>query len=223
MIRSFRDHRAAWSFLALGAVLLAALGVRRFGSSRTWSIRNAPPKSREIICFGDSLVAGVGASDFRHSYPGWLQQILGRRVMAFGHPGATAEQAWKHLSELPPVAGTVVIVTLGGNDILRQVPLEQTCRWLERIFTELQRRGAVVVYTGIAGIFSGKRTRCARRLCRRTGVLFVPDVLRGILSRSDLKSDPVHPNDRGYRRMAERVAAVLARRHWRPPTGDASS
>jgi lysophospholipase L1-like esterase len=37
----------------------------------------------------------------------------------------------------------------------------------------------------------------------------VPDILDGILGRNDRMSDSIHPNDEGYRMMAERIESVV--------------
>jgi len=204
---------AGKSWLWGAAVLAVVCGwfVYRHVAGSGYPIRNVPPGEGPIVCFGDSLVAGVGADSAEGTYPACLQRMLGRSVVTFGFPGATAEEGWGRLRRKSAIRGSIVIVTLGGNDILRKVPVEDTCRWLRKIFAELQERGAVVVYAGVAGVFSGERTRRCRTLCRETGVLFVPNVLRGILGRNDLKSDTVHPNDKGYRIMAQGVADALTK------------
>jgi lysophospholipase L1-like esterase len=40
-------------------------------------------------------------------------------------------------------------------------------------------------------------------------VLFVPDILDGVISSPSLMSDYVHPNDAGYAKIAERVEKAL--------------
>ena len=47
------------------------------------------------------------------------------------------------------------------------------------------------------------------RLARRTSAGLVPDILDGILGRRDRMSDAIHPNDEGYRLMAERLEPAV--------------
>jgi lysophospholipase L1-like esterase len=48
-----------------------------------------------------------------------------------------------------------------------------------------------------------------KRLANEKRCLFVPNVLSGILTSPELKSDEVHPNARGYQLMADRIAGPL--------------
>jgi len=209
--------------LLLSLVAVAALGVGWFlvaawrDRVNGWRLVNVPPRSGTIVCFGDSLVAGIGADSPDAAYPAQLGKMLGRQVRALGFPGFTAEQGWKKLGQIPDPKAAVVVVTLGGNDILQRVPPATTCEYLEKIFKELQQTGAAVVFTEIGGVFSGDRSRRYRALCRKRGVAIVPGVLKGILSSPGLKADQIHPNAEGYRLMAERVAHVLRSLDLVPP------
>ena len=46
-------------------------------------------------------------------------------------------------------------------------------------------------------------------LARRLGAGLVPDILGDILGNSALMSDAIHPNDRGYELMADRIEPML--------------
>lgn len=198
------------------AVLLAALAAWRLwpdGLNR-WPMANpAVAPDAPLIAFGDSLVAGVGASSARAAYPALLGETLGRQVVVHGHPGATAGEARRLLAGLPPrLEGHLVVVTLGGNDLLQRIPWSRTEEDLRAVFQELQDRGALVAFTGVESpLFGGDVAAGHRRLCRESGVILVPDALAGITANPALRADAVHPNDAGCRKMADRVAAVLRR------------
>lgn len=193
---------------AAGILAMALFLVWRGTRLNRWEIVNRPPQQRQIVCFGDSLVHGVGATSAEGGYPFQLGQMLGIQASAYGVPGETAAEGLERLAETPEIAECIAIVTLGGNDILRRIPWEETEKSLEAIFRALQSRGCMVVYTGVKG-FGGGLSGRHRRLCRRAGVVLVPNILKGILGDPKLKADQIHPNNRGYAIVAERIATVV--------------
>jgi lysophospholipase L1-like esterase len=201
--------RVALVVVAIWLVFVAAGLWRRFRLNR-WPIRNLPVQSGAVVCFGDSLVSGVGADTPEETYPAKLERLLGREVVADGTPGETTGGALDVLKRGGgPQDVPLVIVTLGGNDMLNRVLLKSTLRNLAGIFEELQRRGSVVAFTVVESPISGGRGKALTKLCKKHGVIVVPDILGGILGRGKLKADPIHPNGKGYAIVAERVAEVV--------------
>ncbi|MDP7396157.1 MAG: GDSL-type esterase/lipase family protein [Lentisphaeria bacterium] len=170
---------------------------------------NTPPAANTICCLGDSLVAGIGVDDQADSFPAVLGELIGREISALGTSGASTADGVDLCEQIATGACGVVIVTLGGNDIMQQVPYDETEKNLETIFMNLQGRGAVVVFTGVLSPLSLSRGRKYKALCKRMGVLFVPDIMAGIITNPRLRTDEVHPNAEGYRLIAERVATKL--------------
>jgi len=192
--------------------LVAGLGLWRLlrtDRMNTWYVRNLPIAQGPVLCFGDSLVEGVGASTEKDTYPAQLGRLLGREVSVHGVSGMTAAEGLQALRAASDLRAPLAVVTLGGNDILRRTPIEETRSALEELIGELQARGCVVAYTEVLGVVPGKRAKMHRALCRRLGVILVPDVMDGILRNDGLLSDAIHPNDEGYALVAQRVAAVL--------------
>jgi hypothetical protein len=95
--------------------------------------------------------------------------------------------------------------------MLRQVSLAETQAALESLFGDLQAQGCAVAYTEVLGLRPGRRARMHREVCRRQGVILVPDIMDGILRNDQLLSDGVHPNDEGYALIAKRVATAVQR------------
>ncbi len=84
------------------------------------TITNFPPRNGPIIAFGDSLTAGVGAS-MGQSFPSQLARRADVSIVNAGISGDTTRDALERLErdvlERDP---SVVIVWLGGNDILQR-------------------------------------------------------------------------------------------------------
>jgi acyl-CoA thioesterase I len=190
--------------LMLGALLLLA------SCGGPVELANIPPQNTQICCFGDSLVAGVGAGGNQHSYPAVLDTLLpDNEVVTLGKSGDTTADGLSKVAMFANKRFGVIVVTLGGNDILQRVHWDTTKANLHSLFQELKKTGAVVVFTGVTGPLNPTRNSHYARICEVEGVLLVPEILGGILSNSDLKADEVHPNADGYRIMAERVATAL--------------
>jgi acyl-CoA thioesterase-1 len=194
-----------------GALLVVlAAGVTWWLWPKSWPIVNAQPRGSAIIAFGDSLTAGTGAGD-GNDYPTVLGRLLGVEVLNRGVPGDTTADAIKRLER--DVLGEdprIVIVCLGGNDGLQRLPMEATFENLRQIIQAIQREGALVVLVGVRSVSLADRYGGHfERLARDTGCVFVSDILAGILNDPSKKSDQIHPNDAGYRLMAERIAAAV--------------
>jgi lysophospholipase L1-like esterase len=163
-----------------------------------------------VVAFGDSLTYGTGAAE-SESYPAVLAQLIGRRVVRAGVPGEVTAQG---LARLPQVIEehrpALVIVCLGGNDLLRRVDEQQIRSNLRQIITTIRGRGISVVLVGVprpalltsAATFYGE-------LAKEYGIPYEGKVLNDIMHQLDLKADTIHPNAKGYRRMAEAIAALL--------------
>ena len=97
------------------------------------TITNYPVPSGNIIAFGDSLTAGVGATAGR-DYVSQLAEALSTSIENEGISGNTTEDALARLeSDVIAKNPEVVIVWLGGNDILQ--------RYYEDVFTGAQNPG----------------------------------------------------------------------------------
>jgi lysophospholipase L1-like esterase len=188
---------------ALAAVLLTGCG------ERVPRIAAVAP-DEVIVAFGDSLTYGTGAAE-PESYPAVLAQLIGRKVVRAGVPGEVTAQG---LARLPQVIDehrpALVIVCLGGNDMLRKVDERQTRSNLRRIIRTLRERGVSVVLVGVprpalltsAAAFYGE-------LATEYRIPYEGKVLNEIMHQLDLKADLIHPNAKGYRRMAEAIAELL--------------
>jgi lysophospholipase L1-like esterase len=176
----------------------------------TWPIRNAPPGAGWIVCFGDSLVRGRGAEP-EESYPAVLARLLGREVLNRGRDGDTSESALERLDDdVLAFSPSVVIITLGGNDMLGRVPIEDTVRSLRKVFERILAARAMIVFLAIHPPFvSDERMARVKELCRELGVLYVDSVMDGMWRNRTLMSDDIHPNAAGYRIIAERVRDAL--------------
>ncbi len=163
-----------------------------------------------IVAFGDSLTYGTGAAE-HESYPAVLAQLIGREVARSGVPGEITVQA---LQRLPEVLGEhkpkLVIVCLGGNDMLRKVNEAETIANLRAIVRKTKESGAAVVLIGVPRpALLTSAPKFYEEIAKEFGIPYEGAVVTGVLYKSEFKSDPIHPNAKGYRRIAEAIADLL--------------
>ncbi len=175
------------------------------GDSLDWDVKYSPAPSDAIVAFGDSLTYGFGAKP-TESYPVILSLLLRRDVVNLGENGLTTKAALDRIDRVIAENPSVVLITLTGNDIIRQIPIEETLSSLNEIFKRLHEREIMIVYVAIDPPFVRKeRLIKIKDLCRRTGVLYVPNALSDLWMNSQLMTDQVHPNSAGYKIMAEKI------------------
>lgn len=163
-----------------------------------------------VLAFGDSLTYGTGAKA-EESYPAVLSGLLGRNVVRAGVPG---EQTAGGLQRLPGVLDEhrprLVIVCLGGNDMLRKGAPDVIEANLRGMLKEIRGRGMDAVLVGVPapGLITSA-PEFYEKLAREFAIPYEGKIVTSVLYKPELKSDPIHPNADGYRRMAEAIAKLL--------------
>ena len=171
------------------------------------ALANFPRATGPIVCFGDSITRGYGASPGR-TYPERLAGHLGLPVVNAGRDGDTTATALARLDEVLALQPRLTIVELGGNDLLRKTPKEQTFRNLDQIVARLVAGGSMVmiVHAKFGLFLSDPYREGYAAIADARGALLVVDVLDDILGNPARMYDQIHPNDDGYALIAARVA-----------------
>lgn len=173
-------------------------------------IKNIDSQGKNIICFGDSLTFGYGASEGQ-DYPSALAKMLDIPVLNAGIDGDTTIEALKRIrSDVLEREPLLVIIEFGGNDFLRKIPQEVTINNIKEMIERIQAYGAMVALADIStGIFLGDYRKIFSKLAREKGAIFIPSILSGIIANPSMKSDFLHPNAKGYRMIAERIQTAI--------------
>jgi acyl-CoA hydrolase len=166
---------------------------------------NLDSRGRTIVCLGDSITYGVGAEPGA-PYPDLLARKLGVPVLNAGVPGDTAEEGLARVGAVLAQDPWLVIVELGGNDILRQVPPQRTETALRSILRRLLSAHVVPVLVELRVPFAARYGGIHEKLADELKVPLVKDALHDILLDPALKSDTIHPNAQGYEQLAAAVA-----------------
>lgn len=163
-----------------------------------------------ILAFGDSLTHGTGAGE-EDAYPAVLARLTGRTVINAGVPGDTTGGGLQRLPELlQEHKPRLVLLCLGGNDMLRKHPPSDTENNLRLLVQAARAGGAEVVLIAVPEpkLFGGAAPVYGR-LADELGLALEDEAFVEVLRDNRLKSDPIHANAAGYRVVAERLAEFL--------------
>ena len=222
--------------MLLQAVLLSACDGPREEASPVTNVATPAPRAegtvpvsgprRVVLAFGDSLYAGYGLKR-GESLPDAIQarlrgQGIDATVVNAGVSGDTTAGGRRRLAytlDRLKQAPDVVLLGLGGNDVLRQVDPAETRANLAALLDEFDRRGIPVILTGMLAPpnlgpdFAGRFNSIWPDLARTHKATLDPFILQGVLgNRALMLPDGVHPNARGVARMADRVTPLVAGR-----------
>ncbi len=200
------------SFLRL-FVLVAAL-ILTSACSKT---KESPiPPGSTVLALGDSLTAGAGVTP-EEAWPNLLAAKTGWVLINGGVSGNTSGDALQRLPALleqhKPV---LVLVTLGGNDMLHHLPEAETIANLEKTLTLIRAQGAKAVLLATpqpsltAAVFRNlSAADFFRHVAEAQKIPLINDAIADVLSDPQLKVDPLHPNAQGHALLAEKISKEL--------------
>ncbi len=173
--------------------------------------------TRHILAFGDSLFAGYGIG-LENSYPAQLQETLRQRgvnaqivnAAVSGETSGAGRQRLAFALDNQRVKPDLVLLELGGNDMLRGLPPEQTRANFDAMLSELQRRDIPVLIMGMRAppnygpqyqqAFDGLYSDLAQEYDAE----LIPFWLESIyLNPSLFQNDRVHPTREGIATLVE--------------------
>ena len=165
-----------------------------------------------VLAFGDSLTFGIGAAE-AESYPAQLESMIGRKVVRAGVPGEVSAQALARLpAALDEYAPRLLLLCTGGNDFLRRLGNPQAERNVREMVKLARSRGVAVMLIGTPEPgFTVSPPAFYSSIAKEFRLPYEEGIIGQVLKDASLKADPIHPNARGYRLIAERVADQLKR------------
>ena len=223
-------------FLVAGIVCIVAYILLHTPIIKPAALSGSTTEDFPILILGDSLAAGVGASDSAHNF---ANQFLADLQVT--HPNATMHNLGVSgakvddvLTEQSPQANKtpakLILLIVGTNDILQASPVANFISSYQKLIDTLAAPGKIIVVLNLPHfsltpiIPEGIRSLADRRTtqyndnlvsltARRADIRLVDFyTISGerLLSASNLISeDGFHPNDAGYELMAKLVIAKL--------------
>ncbi len=108
----------------------------------------ALPAPVRVLAFGDSLVSGKGSTK-GHDFVSVLSSLAGVDIANAGRSGETTGSALKRVDAVLSRDPDIAVVVLGGNDLLRFVPIDQRVRNITAIAEKLKKAGVRVILVGL--------------------------------------------------------------------------
>jgi acyl-CoA hydrolase len=197
--------------------LLAALAAAPLAACGRKSPRYAAiPAGSTVLALGDSLTSGTGAAG-GSDYPARLAGLTGWNVVNAGVPGNTSAQARERLPQLlAEHTPRLVLLSIGGNDFLRQVPEDATRANIAAMLDEIRAAGAQPVLIAVprpavmaALLRSLDDHPLYEALAEEQHVPLFASGWSRVLSDPALKADQIHANAAGYERFARELHGFL--------------
>jgi acyl-CoA thioesterase I len=165
-----------------------------------------------VLAFGDSLTFGTGAAS-GESYPAQLGALIGRKVVAAGVPGEVSADGLARLPQaLEEYQPKLLLLCHGGNDFLRKLGDDVAAANVRAMVKLAKDKNiAVMLIATPKPGFSVAPPAFYADIAKEFSLPIEEKSLKKILTENALKSDLVHPNAKGYRLLAEDVAALLKR------------
>jgi acyl-CoA thioesterase-1 len=175
-------------------------------------LRELPPDA-VVLAFGDSLTYGTGALPGQ-SYPAVLQKAISRTVINAGVPGETTSEGLARLPRLlERYHPALVLLCLGANDMLRGLDEGAAAKNLKEMIRMAEKQGAQVVLIGVPRPnLLASTPEFYQQIAEEFSLPFMRNTMSDILKKNSLKSDFIHPNAKGYRKLAEEIAGFLRKK-----------
>lgn len=185
-----------------------------------------PVMGREVrvLAFGDSLLTGYGLKD-GEGYPARLEAALrargiNARLIDAAVSGDTTQAGLQRLAfalDAQSSAPDLAVISLGGNDMLRGLPPEQTRANLDALLAEFSKRGIPVVLLGMLAApnlgqdYAGKFNPIYPTMAKKHGAALVPFFMQPLIANPDLlQPDRVHPTAQGVEAMVASTVETVA-------------
>jgi acyl-CoA thioesterase-1 len=159
----------------------------------------------KVYVLGDSISAGVGQET---TWPTMLAKQTGLGIVNLARPGATVEGALKQAESIGAEPG-LVIIEIGGNDLLGRTSAEEYHNQLDQLLTRVSNQGHRVIMLEIPLFpFLNGYGRAQRTLAVKHGAALVPKRhLTSALKAGTI--DGLHLSEAGHQSLAKSVGSVL--------------
>lgn len=206
VVWGFSRFKKSWRPQAayLAAVVWFAAGVVEIPFHISSSL--APTSSRRIAVIGDSVTAGVGGNETSETWPTLLARQHQLEVQDISHIGETAASALQRVKS-PQLTASVIVVEIGGNDVLGSTSSSQFEKDLDALLLYLAKEDRqVVMFELPLPPFFHEYGRVQRQLAAKYNVKLVPKrIFLSVIAGDESTLDTIHLSQSGHQIMADCV------------------
>jgi acyl-CoA thioesterase I len=218
--------------LSYGAALLLIQGLSACGQT---PVTEAPAKVTKaeqavdydtlVVAFGDSLYAGYRLGPNEGLAPQLQAALQAKGIKARVHgAGVSGDTSAAGKARLTFVLDNlerkpdVVVLGLGGNDMLRGIKPGETRANIAAMVAELDKRGIDVVLTGMLAApnlgadYANAFNPIFPALAKQYDAPLLPFFLDGVVADKTLMlDDGIHPNAMGVKKVVEKLSPLVER------------
>lgn len=178
-----------------------------------------------LMVYGDSLSAGYGLSS-QEAFYSKLEKALQKQgypnivVINASKSGETTSGGLQRIPQALQKKPDAVLLELGINDALRNVPIETIQNNLQKMMTQFKQAGIPVFLIGMQipaiqnPVYAQQFSRMYQQLAKKNNVSLYPFFMKGVLKfkmglqgmdTTYLLSDNAHPNAKGIDIMVKNI------------------
>ena len=169
-----------------------------------------------IMLYGDSLMAGYGlppsenlAAELNRNFENSGSSII---IINSSISGNTSKNGLSRLDWSLEDSPSIVVLSLGANDMLRGLNPELTMQNLDSIINKFKKNRSIVILAGMLASesmgpkYQSQFDAIYPELAKKYDLIFMPFLLEGVaLEKKYLQADYKHPNAQGIKIIASNL------------------
>ncbi len=193
--------------IGVSAAALIMILTMMFMELRYWSAPEPVKCNGKVYIVADSISAGIGFSGEK-TYSDLIGPPLVNRAVG----GATVSSAIDSLDHIKCGPNDILLLEIGGNDLLRRTPAAKFREDLEVLLKKASATGSkLVMFELPLPPLKQGYGRAQRELAAKYNVVLIPKRYLGkVFSGSDSTMDGLHLSNRGHEKMAAVVRKFLS-------------
>jgi len=166
------------------------------------------PRTRELVILADSLTAGLKEED--NTWPEILSERVNYSITDLSHVGAVVADGLKMIEDRD-LKGKLILIELGGNDLLGSTSSVEFHKSLEALVQRLSEANcSIVMFELPLPPFRYDIAYSQRTLCRQYDVHLIPKryLLNAIVGEGQTV-DSLHLSSKGHAQLADFMEQIL--------------